>query len=162
MVRRIGRDRRLWLASVFGAIALAIVGVGCGSDDDGGSSASAQAGGAEQAAGGDRKQQLEADYEKFVDAIYDDRWKEACSGYSDAYVKVYPKQVQSDVPCVGTMKGEFTNVDVQPRPWVAKVEFKSDTRAVGYTKTRDDSPGNPLKFVKENGTWKLDGPATQN
>lgn len=148
------------LLGVLAVLAIALGGTACGSDDgdDGGGGATAAQGSGDS---GDPKKQLEASYDEFIDYIYKGRWKQACARYSNAYVKVYPKQVRIASTCVKTMNGEYQNVSVQPRPWVDKVVFKGPTRAIGYTKVRADGNPSPIKFVREDGTWKLDGPAPQ-
>lgn len=157
-------SRRVRLLALVAASLLAFGVAACGSDDGdsgGSSNAAAEDTGGASGASSDPKKQLEADYDQFVDNIYDGRWQQACDGYSKAYVKVYPKQLKIAGTCEKTMSGEYKQIGALPRPWVDKVVIKSGTSAVAYTKTRDDSLGNPIKFVKEDGAWKLDGPVPQ-
>ena len=152
-----GRSRLIALGV---ALTLALGMAACGSDDDGdnggdggGSQAVAQEDG-----GGNPKREVEAAYDAFVDDLYDGRWKAACAGYSADYVVNYEKESKPRT-CEELSKLEYSTIGVQPRPWVASVEVKGPTRAVGTTKTRADSQGIPIKFVKEDGEWKLDGTA---
>ena len=152
------RGARTRLLALLAVLALALGATACGSDDDGGSDA--QAGGGDSASDSP-KEQISADYDKFIDDIYEGRYAEACKGYSAKYLKFYPKHIKIADTCIKTMQAEFKTVSLQPRPWVDRVEVKGPNRAIGFTKTAKDDAGNPIKFVEVNGTWKLDGPALE-
>lgn len=168
----VGVRARLAVLVTAGVLVLGVA--ACGSDDDGGNgsgSANAAAQGDGSAAAGDDgsgaggqsspQAQLKATYDDYAEDIRQGRWEQVCDGISDAYVKTFVKQSGISKSCVETVKRQFENNGPQPRPWIAKVELKDARNAVGVSKYREDVEGLPLKFVLEDGTWKVDGPAVK-
>jgi hypothetical protein len=148
--------------AVFVAAGVLVLGVAaCGSEDDGDGSGSGNA--AARGDGGESspQAQLKATYDDYVEDIRQGRWEQACDGISDAYVKTYVKQLGVSKSCAETVRRQFENNGPQPRPWISKVELKDARNAVGVSRFREDIEGLPLKFVLEDGKWKVDGPAVQ-
>lgn len=144
---------RVRVSALMAAFALAAGMAACGSDDgDGNGDASANDGGA-----GGAEQQVKDDYDTFIENIYQSRWKKACDGFSTRYHQEgFPSPVTNAPNCLKSMPIEFAVAGVQPRPWIARVELKGPSRAIGYSKWRRGGSTNPVMFVKEDGSWKVD------
>jgi len=151
-----------------GVLVLLVVGSvasgACGGSDEGdaGTPAAAQVSGAPASSPAARRaaeQEVRIAYDRFVDAVVDGRYEQACRAFSASYVVKYPRAIRVAGTCVATMRREFSNVENQERSELADVTVRGSSTAVGISKTSPNSLGTPLAFVKERGAWKLDGPA---
>jgi hypothetical protein len=157
-----GRVRALALLA---ALALTLGVAACGSDDGSdsdGASAAAESGSSQPANGSSQQKQVAAAYTQFVENIDAGKWKDACASYSAAYGKAYAKQTKIAATCVDAMRFEYSRVSNIQLPKVVKVESKGPTKAIVVVRGRKAGNGTALDMVREDGEWKLDGPADQS
>lgn len=156
------------------AVVLAFGAAGCGSDDngdgngEGGASAADNGQGGASTAGdlksGTPAQQVMAAYAQYIDARFDKRWEQACATLSAAMRKRYPKEAGFPAaPCVESMRKEAKNLPASTtRPRATKAKLINSRVATAYVKpTPDSTTPLLLRFVKQDGAWKLNGAAKQ-
>jgi hypothetical protein len=156
-------------------VAVLTAGLGaCGSsDDDAGSierrggdelaseNGTGAGGGLRPAADGTPQQRIAAAYGEFTQALRSDRYEDACGVFSNRFRRRYPVTIGFDGACAPAMRAEFSSYpSSRPKPQMIKVKIIDSRTATGFVKSGPDSKNLlPLRFVKQGGSWKMDGAA---
>lgn len=169
-----GRDGRvsprLIALSVAVALAFGVAACGSGDDDSGNgneganlSADSSSKGTAESGTTGSPQQQVKAAYDHYIDARRAKQYEQACAVFSASFRRQYPKYAGLGKSCVDSMRRELAGRPSNPEsPKVVKVKLINNRVATGYVKTTPDSTTRSLiRFIRQDGTWKMDGAVKQ-